>query len=29
METDVVIKATKVDGIYDKDPVKFADAKKI
>ena len=29
MGTDVVIKATKVDGIYDKDPVKFADAKKI
>ena len=28
METDVVIKATKVDGIYDKDPVKFEDAKK-
>ena len=28
METDVVIKATKVDGIYDKDPVKFSDAKK-
>ena len=28
MGTDVVIKATKVDGIYDKDPVKFADAKK-
>lgn len=28
METDVVIKATKVDGIYDKDPVKFTDAKK-
>lgn len=28
METDVVIKATKVDGIYDKDPLKFADAKK-
>ena len=28
METDVVIKATKVDGIYDKDPVKCADAKK-
>ena len=27
MGTDVVIKATKVDGIYDKDPVKFADAK--
>ena len=28
MGTGVVIKATKVDGIYDKDPVKFADAKK-
>lgn len=28
MGTDVVIKATKVDGIYDKDPAKFADAKK-
>lgn len=28
METDVVIKATKVDGIYDKDPVKYSDAKK-
>ena len=28
MGTDVVIKATKVNGIYDKDPVKFADAKK-
>ena len=27
METDVVIKATKVDGIYDKDPVKYPDAK--
>ena len=26
METDVVIKATKVDGIYDKDPMKFEDA---
>ena len=25
---DVLLKATKVDGIYDKDPVKFADAKK-
>jgi len=25
---DVVIKATKVDGVFDKDPVKFADAKK-
>lgn len=28
METNVVIKATKVDGIYDKDPVKCPDAKK-
>lgn len=28
METDVVIKATKVDGIYDKDPEKDPDAKK-
>jgi len=28
METDVVIKATKVDGIYDKDPIKYPDAKK-
>ena len=28
METDAVIKATKVDGIYDKDPVKYPDAKK-
>ena len=28
METDVVIKATKVDGIYDTDPVKYPDAKK-
>lgn len=25
---DIVFKATKVDGIYDKDPVKHADAKK-
>ena len=25
---DVVIKATKVDGVFDKDPVEFADAKK-
>ena len=25
---DVVIKATKVDGVFDKDPVKFADARK-
>ena len=28
VNADVVIKATKVDGIYDKDPVKFADAVK-
>ena len=28
METNVVIKATKVDGIYDKDPEKYPDAKK-
>ena len=28
INADVVIKATKVDGIYDKDPVKFADAVK-
>lgn len=28
MNTDVVIKATKVDGVYDKDPVKYADAVK-
>ncbi|MBC2856362.1 MAG: UMP kinase [Cetobacterium sp.] len=28
IHADVVIKATKVDGIYDKDPVKFADAVK-
>lgn len=26
---DMIIKATKVDGIYDKDPTKFPDAKKI
>jgi len=26
---DVMLKATKVDGIYDKDPAKFDDAKKI
>lgn len=26
---DCVIKATKVDGIYDKDPMKFPDAKKL
>lgn len=28
MNVDVVIKATKVDGIYDKDPMKYSDAKK-
>lgn len=28
MNVDVVIKATKVDGIYDKDPMKFNDTKK-
>lgn len=28
MECEVVLKATKVDGVYDKDPVKFADAVK-
>ena len=29
LECQVVLKATKVDGVYDKDPVKFPDAKKI
>lgn len=28
MNAEVVLKATKVDGIYDKDPVKYEDAKK-
>ena len=28
LDVDVVLKATKVDGIYDKDPVKFKDAKR-
>ena len=28
MDCEVVLKATKVDGVYDKDPVQFADAKK-
>lgn len=28
INADVVVKATKVDGVYDKDPVKFADAVK-
>ena len=26
---EVIIKATKVDGVYDKDPVKFSDAVKL
>ncbi len=26
MHADIIMKATKVDGIYDKDPVKFSDA---
>lgn len=29
LDCDVVIKTTKVDGIYDKDPMKHADAKKL
>ena len=29
IKADCVIKATKVDGIYDKDPAKYADAKKL
>jgi uridylate kinase len=28
IEADIVLKATKVDGIYDKDPVKHADARR-
>ncbi len=28
INADIVMKATKVDGVYDKDPVKFPDAKK-
>ena len=28
IDADVIIKATKVDGVYDKDPVKFPDAVK-
>jgi uridylate kinase len=28
IDAEVLLKATKVDGIYDKDPVKFPDAKK-
>jgi uridylate kinase len=29
IDADLVIKATKVDGVYDKDPKKFSDAKKL
>jgi uridylate kinase len=29
LDCDVVLKATKVDGVYDKDPAKFPDAKRI
>ncbi|MDR3274290.1 MAG: UMP kinase [Puniceicoccales bacterium] len=28
LKADIVVKATKVNGVYDKDPKKFADAKK-
>ncbi|MBN3033135.1 MAG: UMP kinase [Candidatus Saganbacteria bacterium] len=28
LDADVILKATKVDGVYDKDPVHFPDAKK-
>ena len=28
IDADLIIKATKVDGVYDKDPVKHADAVK-
>ena len=28
IDADVVLKATKVDGVYDKDPVKYSDAKR-
>ncbi len=29
IEADMLIKATKVDGVYDKDPMKFSDARKL
>lgn len=29
LSCDVVLKATKVDGVYDKDPAKFGDAKRL
>ena len=28
MACEVILKGTKVDGVYDKDPVKFSDAKR-
>ena len=28
LRCDIVVKATKVDGVYDKDPIKFSDVKK-
>jgi uridylate kinase len=28
LQADVILKGTKVDGIYDKDPMKYPDAKK-
>jgi uridylate kinase len=28
IDADILMKATKVDGVYDKDPMKFSDAKK-
>lgn len=28
IDADILLKATKVDGVYDKDPLKFTDAKK-
>ncbi len=29
MKSDIILKGTKVDGIYDKDPIQFNDVKKI
>lgn len=29
IDAEIVLKATKVDGVYDKDPVKYSDAKKL
>ena len=29
MKSDIILKGTKVDGIYDKDPIKNTNAKKI